>query len=476
MLKEKLSRQFPNLMKVLKGTTFSQDITKAEGFLASGDPVEAYKSALENQEFRSNNLAYSLFWGVLTGYPLPLAVNMEADLAKITTCLGRSEEVGKAYRSKLVNDIQFDDVAYEIAATAIFCDLFDAGSLALEVPLSKDTKKNPDITGTWGGRRARTEVTVLHDDRRPRHDPACEREIKKASVEGGFIVDVNFPLTDVSLARRAKSMVEALAEGYSARPGQDLAVDGFRFSAKQEQYRCDDPASPVRYIEFNEIEDCRIVQGTVFTRATMTTAEASQLEEDFPDPEVTYVQPQPEDSEFVIKAGPIPIGRVYRAPNHGDQNFFRTHERTPVGQTVFDKFVDKMLGQLESGAINVIVLGQPSRWNDRAVLDALVGSAFALVSYTQDGPMLKPDGPSAVHRTLTGPFVPEAFVPGLPSHRQAATQHEIERFRKVSGILVLRIDSGRPLAELIVNPNAAVPIPTSEIEKLRVLAEARSKL
>src|SRR4051812_21694245 len=111
MIKLELTRQFPNLMKTLKGTTFGQDITKAEGLHTSGDPVQAFESALEDQEFRSNKLAYSLFWGIFTGHPVPLAVNMEADLAKITKCVGKVEEVGKAYRSKLINDIQFEDVA-----------------------------------------------------------------------------------------------------------------------------------------------------------------------------------------------------------------------------------------------------------------------------------------------------------------------------------------------------------------------------
>ncbi len=473
-MKTELINQFPNLMKVLKATTFGQDITKAEGFRNSGNPGAAFESALENQEFKSNKLAYSLFWGIFTGHPIPLPVNMEADLAKVSTCIEKFEEISKAYRSKLVNDIQFEDVTYEIAATAIFCDLFEVGSMGLEVPLHKDTKKNPDITGTWDKRKARAEVTVLHDDFPPRHDPACEREIERAEVKGGFILNVNFPLTDLTLARRAREMVEALAEGYTERPGQKIVVDGFEFSSRNEEYRCDDPSSPVKYIEFNDIEDCRLVQGTAFTRETMTAAEASQVKEDHPDPEVTYEQPRPEDQEFATKGGPIPIGKVYRSPDPRDRNFFRTHERTPVGQTVFDKFVVKILGQLESGAINVIVLGQPSPWNDKAVHDALAGSAFALVGYTQDKAGLKPDGPSSVHRTLTGPFVPEALVPMLPPHRQAATQHEIDRFRKLSGILVLRIDSGYPLAEVIANPNASVSIPDAEIGNLRKLAEARS--
>ena len=411
-----LVTKYPTLMRLLDGPGFRKDLEKAMSYFNHSDPVESVHEASLRKEFTSGLLVYHL--GAALGkddWFAPVASLIEADLTKISSFVKDFDSIRSAYRDKLLNDAQFDDVRYEIASAAIFCDVLDGGSVSLEEPLL-NSKKNPDVTGIWKGQKTRVEVTVVHENWPPAISLEAYDIARSADVEGGYVASFNIPLANESDAKRAKKLIEQLFVERAEHPGQEVIWEGFTFKAKRDEFRCDSEASPLRYIEFHEF-DFREIRGAAVTRSTITKDEAKDLQAEYPKPErvVTW-----ED----LKKHPT------------------AHKTTPIGQKIYQMLEEKMLKQCEPRSINVIVLGQPMRMNDNGVYDALLGSPFLLVSVPKPGQSDARPAETLLTRTGLGPFVPKKSVEDsdFPPEKKEAILGEIERFRIVSGVLILRID------------------------------------
>jgi len=184
-------------MRLLDGSRIAADLDKVRECFRAVDPVECVHEKRVQGEFGSGLLTYHLCAALgRDEWFNPLVPQIEADLAKLAAKARRFDELISAFRRKLLNDEEFDDVVYEIAAAAVFTDILDGGSISLEEPLDQSTKKNPDVTGTWGGRRTRAEVTVIHDDWPPRYSHEAQRVVESADVPGGYMATLNVPLTE----------------------------------------------------------------------------------------------------------------------------------------------------------------------------------------------------------------------------------------------------------------------------------------
>ena len=102
-----------------------------------------------------------------------------------------------------MNDVQFDDVMYEIASAAIFSQILDAGTCKLEQPLD-GSAINPDLTGQCQGTRTRVEVTRI-DDRPPQYVPEAETIIESAGHPRRVDLHLNVPLISKTEAEFIKT-------------------------------------------------------------------------------------------------------------------------------------------------------------------------------------------------------------------------------------------------------------------------------
>ncbi|MBN9120811.1 MAG: hypothetical protein J0I06_16955 [Planctomycetes bacterium] len=432
---DRLRDRFPNLMGLLDGPRVAAEVELAAPCFREESPFDCITHLKTEGRIGSSLLTYHLLaslgeWGCFD----PTVAQLELDLIRLASYLP-------------------DPVRYEIAAAAIACDVLEPGSLLLEEPIA-GSDANPDVTGRWDGQRARMEVTVVHDDWPPSYSVAAEEEVKAASVPGGFQARLNIPLASVPAAKEARAFIERI---HAEHPDQEdtkrtqVLIGGFKFEKSGRDFYCWDARCPVGYVGFHGNDD-REVQGSCFTRSTVTRYESDDLEAGFPTP-----------------PGVVVLGDAPRHP--------ASHRSTPAGQKIY-QILEGKLRQCEPGAINVVVLGQPKAANDRGVDDALLGSPLALVRRADDGSAAE----TIAMRTGAGPFVvpPAIDLSQLPTERQEwgrgqleAVRLEAEKFTKLSGILVLRIEAGQPVARVILNPNAAVPITDPQAERLRDAATQR---
>ncbi len=444
-MQEELRRLYPTLMRLLGGSRIAADLDKAQVCFREADPVECVHEKRLRGEFASGLLTYHLCAALgRDKWFDPLVPHIEADLAKLAASASRFDDLISAFRRKLLNDEEFDDVVYEIAAAAVFGDILDGGQISLEEPLDKSTKKNPDVTGAWGGRRTRAEVTVIHDDWPPRYSHEAQAVVESAAVPGGYTATLNVPLTEKTDAGRIKAMIEKL---FAARltTEKKVMVDGFEFSYRGNEFRSASVKCPISYIEFHDL-DFRNVQGTACERSTVTDIEEVDLAERFPKP-----------------MGMVTTADLEKNP--------AAHCATPIWEKIYRTLERKMLKQCEKGAVNVIVLGQPKPPNDKGVDDALFGSGVALVPLLETSGSVKRETPAAFARTGLGPFTD---LSRLKPEAAAALQGEVDRFRRVSAALVLRLDVSYPLARVVPNPNAERRLGPDDCERLRQAALARA--
>jgi hypothetical protein len=432
-------------MRLLDGSSIMADLETATACFGTADPVDCFHEMRRKGGFASGLMTYHLCaaLGKDQWYD-PLVPHIEADLAKLSTCVGMFNDLVSAFRRKLLNDKEFDDVVYEIAAAAVFGDILDGGRLSLEEPLDKYTNKNPDVTGAWGGRRTRAEVTVMHDDWPPRYSQEAQQVVESADVPGGYTATLNVPLTEKTGAGRIKSMIEKL---FAARLTSErkVTVDGFEFSYWDNEFRSGSVKCPISYVEFHNL-DFRTVQGSACERSTVTDIEESDLEDRFPQPK-----------------GMVTTADLEKNPS--------AHCATPIGEKIYRTLERKMLKQCEPGAVNVIVLGQPMPPNDKGVDDALFGSGVALVPLLETSGSMTRETPAVYARTGLGPFTD---LSRLEPDQAAALQSEVDRFKRVSAVLVLRLDGSYSLARVIRNPNADQPLSPQDCERLGQVALARA--
>jgi hypothetical protein len=444
-MNEELSRLFPTLMRLLAGSSIATDLEKAKPCFGTADPVECVHEKRSKGDFASGLMTYHLCAALgMDQWFDPLVPHIEADLGKLSACVRRFDDLVGGFRRKLLNDKEFDDVVYEIAAAAMFGDILDGGRVALEEPLDESTKKNPDVTGAWSGRRTRAEVTVVHDDWPPRYSHEAQQVVESADVPGGYTATLNVPLTEKTDAGRIKTMIEKL---FAARltTERKVTVDGFEFSYRGNEFRSGSVKCPINYVEFHDLE-FRSVQGVACERSTVTDVEESDLEERFPQPK-----------------GMVTTADLEKNP--------AAHCATPIGEKIYRTLERKMLKQCEPGAVNVIVLGQPMPPNDKGVDDALFGSGVALVPLLETSGSTTRETPAVFARTGLGPFTD---LSRLEPDQAAALQGEVDRFKRVSAVLVLRLDGSYPLARVIRNPNADQPLSPQDCERLGQVALARA--
>lgn len=453
VLLPELQRSLPRLMGVAASSTVIKDLEVAEACLTAEDPHCAIVEAGEQRKFRSRWLTYHLCASLRRGWYDPRASLIERDLERLVVQGIPPTELRKAFEAKLLNDGQFDDVEYEIAAMAIFAQVFDAGSCKLEEPL-EGSAVNPDLTGQWGGKKARVEVMRI-DDMPARYDPRAREIIEEADVPCGFFARVNFPLTSTTYSPAARRMIEALYEHRDLPRGESVTVENFEFVSGRGSLHCANARSPLSYVEFTELDE-RDVQGAVTTTPSITASERSTLEAEHPQPEnVTVMDARTRPLSFK----PTSLGeRIYNAVN--------TKKR-----------------QCESGAINVVVLGLPTPMHsENSINDALLGSAVFRARLPGSG---DEDGSPELYwtRTWIGPFtdVQSLNTGSLPveeaaryADRLAMIRTEAEMFEKVSAVLGIRLDGVRPLAVLRPNPNASEQLPAGAVAQVEQLAQRRA--
>jgi hypothetical protein len=438
-------------MQLLEKSPAKADLRKAAQVVAdSSDPLQAISDAKEG-DFRAKTLTMNLTSAHLGDTMFaPEIPDIEADLARVAAAFEPTAAIGKlksAYFAKLMNDDQYEDVKYEMASTATFCDVLDGGKVALEECLP-GSGKNPDTTGRLGGVQTRVEVTVVHDDWPPRFCEAAQEIAEAADVgeETGYTADLNIPFVRVADGALVKRLIEILAAARREHPGQPLAVDGFTYVPAGDEFRCQDVRAPLRVVEFNDMAMLRQVNGSAVTRDTMTHDESQAMGQLFPRP------------KGVVACTELPTNP-------------QAHRSSTLGQKLHKMFEGKTLEQCEVGAINIIVLGQPMPMNDGGVYDALVGAGAALVPHG-----LRTEGHSAEFvRSAMGPFTSAEAVnaSGLPDDQKQYITYEIEKFRRVSAVLLFRLKAGHGKAELILNPNAHMSIKPGDAERIRNTAVQR---
>lgn len=449
---EQLKQMFPKLMAVLDGSKVKADLKAAEAYMAMPNPCRSVHEAKATGKFKSGVLTTHLC-AALVGDPHSRheISDIEADLARIATCVKPPDAIRtlkQAYRDKLLNDDQFDDVKYEIASAVICCDVFDKQGVSLEECLP-DSAKNPDITGALDGQRSRVEVTVVHDNWPPAHSDKAQQIAESATVGGrGYSAHLNIALAREADGELVKRLIECLYAKRSADSGKSV-VNGFTYyKATGNEFRCDDVQAPLSYLEFTDPPfTYRQVHGACFVRNTITTDETAVFDELFPKP------------EGVFTTTDVPHNR-------------QTYRAESVGLKIYEMLNGKR-AQCEVDSINIIILGQPMPMNDTEVMNAVRGSEAVLIPLSDADAAV---GAIVWARTGMGPFTPRHAVERAELSQKVKDyiNHEIEKFRIMAAVLVLRLEPDAA-EQLILNPNADKPLPPKCAERLRSAAAARTR-
>ena len=450
---DQLKLKVPLLFRLVRTGQFKKSLANAIAIFENDEPEawDRFYDEADAKKIRSRFLLYYLFASLsIEGVYDPTAELIEHDLEKVKAAGITEDQMRGAFGSKLVNDEQFDDVQYEIASAAIFSQVLDAGSCKLEFPLV-GSAVNPDLTGEWQGKRIRIEVKRI-DDMPPRREPGVLSIVESAEIPGGYDVHLNVPLISESEAEFIKKMIETLHEYRTLKSGEKLEISGHEFTMGRHSLSTTDHMCPIRSIGFNDEPELRHVQPGVLSGPSVGSTEQVILDEAFPTPEGVQVF----DNSRVNPAARIKStksGRIYQD-------------------------VEKKLRQCEDGAINIVVLGLSApHYSEQDFADGLIGSSLVLAKRATET-----EGPKLIKsRTGLGPFTAEADVDARSPEFQdkfpdlnEMTKTAISQFRKVSGVLGLRLSSAHPLALYGTNPNAAEPAPANAGEVILMKAMVRS--
>lgn len=449
---ERFKAKLPRLFRLVYTGQFKRGLADAIGIFESGEPDAwgRFHDYADKNKIRSRSLLYYLFLSLrIDGAYDPTAELIEQDLGNIRAAGVTEDEMRGAWFSKLVNDVQFDDVQYEIASAAIFSQLLDPGTCKLEEPLH-GSAVNPDLTGAWRNKRIRIEVKRV-DDMPPRREPNALSIVEEAEIPGGFDAQLNVPLILETEAKFIRRMIEQLYEHRTLQRGGTATVEGFRFTMGHPYLNTANHNSPLRSVSFNDEPEFRIVQPGVFSGPTISPTEQTMLDDAFPASGVV---------DGFANAHVNPAARL----------------RSTKGERVYGDVKGK-IRQCEEGAINIVILGLSApHYDENDLTDGLLGSPFVLAKL---GPR---EGPEMLQsRTGLGPFTAAAAVDALPPATETRfpgliemIRTEISEFAKVSGVLGLRLSAVRPLAVFRPNPNAAVPAPADAGEIILSKATGRS--
>ena len=395
-----ISTTFPTTCRLLSNSPLGKDIEWAMELAKSPQAVDDLKVAFNERMFRLNDLMLALSCDTILPYSDPLGPELERNLVTIISAVG-FEKVRSAYRKKLLinSKNKLEDVRYEIAVAAKACSLLDAGSVDLEAGID-GTGNDSDVRGTYQSIAVRLEATVLHDNLRPTVDGRLEDIVVAANMSSGFIVAVRQVIASEQQAQRIRALVELLHERHVATSGADETIDGLRFEWRRGSYKCEQPESPIRSVEFDLSEDVRLIERPVFSRS---------------------MTPQ-----YMIDDFEQPKGAVTTADLPHDP---ATHNKHPLSSAIHKKVADK-LKQCEDGVVNVVVLGKPLRIGDNDVYDALYGVPVVTFPFTEDVRGVRHSGKAITSRDPKAPFFPADQCPDPGQF--------VDAFRKVSAVWLLR--------------------------------------
>ncbi|MGO9112510.1 MAG: hypothetical protein ACLP9L_25045 [Thermoguttaceae bacterium] len=450
---DQLKYKLPLLFRLVHTGKLKRQLADAIAIFEKDEPDAwgRFHDAADAKVFLSRSLLYHLFMSLgLEGAYDSTAELVEHDLEKIKAAGITEDQMRGAFFSKLVNDGQFDDVLYEIASAAIFSQVLDPGTCKLEHPLA-GSAVNPDLTGEWQGKRTRIEVKRI-DDMPPKREPRALSIVESAEIPGGFDVHLHVPLISESEAEFIKKMIETLYDYRTLKRGEKLKIGNSEFMMGRDYLHTTDHMCPIQSICFNDEPMFRYVQPGVLSGPTVSSTEQAILNEAFPTPEGVHV---------FDNARVNPSARI----------------KSTKGEHVYYD-VEKKLRQCEDGAINIVVLGLSApHYHEQDFADGLVGSSFVLANRANET-----EGPRFIQsRTGLGPFTAEADVDAkTPEFKEKypdlieMTKTTVSQFRKVSGVLGLRLSSTYPLALYGPNPNAAAPAPANAGELILTKAMDRS--
>lgn len=433
MSQTKFDAKYPTLCKILEGSSFDADKTTA-----SEKPLSEFKDALQHARFSFNDLLGLLCGALIPEWNEVDGDRLESGLAKIVGAIGLAKTKSAYYDKLLVRDQKaLQDVCYEVAVTAIVCDVFDSGTLDLEksIPNAQPNRglKNSDIFGTVQGQPVRIEVTVLHEKALESVDLDLVEILEGAKTEAGYEITMRSALKDDLSAQQARALLEKLDAHHAASGGASVEIDGIRFDWVAGGYTCGHGTSPFERIRFFGVGDLRGGKNTRDIRHPVSTRLVTPLylKEDHPNP-----------------PGVVDFTDLPDAPT-----------QAPVS-TKIRQMLDKKLAQCEAGGINIIAFGNPSHRHESDLGYALRGAPIAVVPFTTDENGTRRMGDGQLYRAPKAPFNP---ADKLASDEDRETF--IEPFRPMSAVLHIRLGND-PLYDLIENPNAHFPLPSALAEAI----------
>lgn len=437
---EKVATRYPTLCQVLHGTSFAADVEEAVISCGGQDPQRAlHKVTLAaigtkgGAAIKSKRLSYYACCPCFTKYAEDVVDGVEADLK---TLIGRLPigQLVAAYKDKLLNDDQFEDVVCEITAAATLASILDEGTLSLETTLA-GKKSNTDVTGCLGGQKIRVEVTVVHDNWPPTLDATCREIVEAADVPVGYTVVLGSTTVTEATAREARDLIEELHGQSVASPAKDLRHAKFTFLLCGDDYVCSEKGTLISRLTFEDDPAVRLAAIPAASRSTMDKHERDQLQN---------------------PPGVVVFG--------GDSE---NHNDNPLSTRIWQRVDEKVRRQCEDGILNLVVLGQSKPWNDNSVHDALFGAPFASVGYIEDESGLRHPISSSLQHTLSGPFRPYADLPvDLSAEERELLLRLRSSFARLSAVLMVRIGGSYATAKLHVNANAATPLAPGDATKI----------
>lgn len=350
----------------------------------------------------------------------------------------------KSFSDKLLNNNEYKPTQYEIAATALMVKVLDVGTVELEKPLPC-SRKNSDIYGTFQVEPVRVEVKRVSIEWPPHHDAKETKIVESSSIEVGYAVSLNNFLRSGdgnAIKEKIEQFWTIVSNPDAKKDGQgNILFDEITYYKEGEnEYACTPaelaPANKNALLNsitfYPDCHDCRIISGPVTTTATM----ARTVKEDlgiFTTRDMVE-NPSKKNMTGAIVFEPLP------SP---------TYREVPISRKFFSEIQEK-LQQLETGCINLVVIGNPAPELEDALTNALCGTLF--ISYGE--------GPAqCTLERYAAPFTPQL------------QDSIVEEFQKLSGVIGLRIASRYELLKLYNNPNATVPVP----EKLKTKIEEEMK-
>ncbi len=426
-----ITLSFPTLCSLLSNSAFEKDVEFALELASSNTLEQDLRILLEEKAFDLNDLMWGVLCTALLQHNDPGTVALESNLTAIVAAVG-IDEARKAYRNKLLVNCEdtLEDARYEIAVTAQLCRILDAGSIRLEYPIP-GSKNNSDVFGTLDGESIRIEVTVLHECLPPAADLDLDDVVRAATMDSGFIVNLNRVLANQDHAERVRSIIELLHESHMKAEGEYQEIDRLPFEWRGGAYHCERRESPIKTIQFDLPVETRQIIHPVFTRSTTPP----HIKKDFEQP-----------------AGVTSLFDVPRNPD--------THNDNPLSTKV-RQMLDAKRRQCEDGVVNIVALCNPLPFHDRKVASAVYGVPMVIVPYDEDETGMRHFKETLVRRNHKAPFSPDNVM------SDDEREEFLEPFRKLSGVWLFRLGI-YARSQLLPNFNAARTIPDKLVDFLSV--------